>query len=124
MPPAPSPYLFIVDVINEGPLKATFKENSSEKNRKHNVKLIKTSKLAPKALLQNKSIFPPKVSKNCFIVKNKYLIATRSCFVPVTMIRDKVDIKDNSMKQNSGKQVSHSLPKYESKHLLNWWYFA
>ena len=68
--------------------------------------LIKTSKLASNALLQNKSTFLPKVSKsNCFIVKNKYLMATRSCFVPVSKIRDEVDIKENNMQQNLGNSV-------------------
>ena len=85
---------------------------------------MKTSKLESKALLQNKSRFLPKVSKNnCFIVKIKYLIERRSCFLPVTIIRDETDTKMDSMQQNLGKQIMHSLPKDESKHFLNQWYF-
>ena len=80
---------------------------------------IKISKLASKVLLQNKSNFLPKISKNNFIVKNKYLIPTRSCFVPVTIIRDEIDIKKNSNWENWGKQILHSLPKSGSKHCLN-----
>ena len=86
---------------------------------------MKTSKLESKVLLQNKSRFLPKVSKNnCFIVKIKYLIETRSCFLPVTIIRDEIDIKMDSMQQNLGKQIMHSLPKDESKYFLNQWYSA
>ena len=88
---------------------------------------MKTSKLASKTLLQNKSKYLPDISKKnkiSFIAKNKYLIATRSCFVPVTIIRDEVDIKGNSMQQNLGKEISRSLPKDESKHFLNQWYIA
>ena len=84
---------------------------------------IKTSKLTSKALLQNISKFLPKVSNKCrFIVKNKYLIAARIFFVPVTIICDEIDIKGNSMQQNSGKQILHSHPKDESKHFLNQWH--
>ena len=36
----------------------------------------------------------PKSFKNQLShVQNKYQIATRSCFVPVTIVRDEVDIK-------------------------------
>ena len=91
--------LFFVDVINE----------------------ITISKLASKAL---QTILPKVSENNCFIVKNKYLIPTRSCFVLVTIIRDEVDIEGNIMLQNMGKQILHSLPKDESKRFSNQWYIA
>ena len=87
-----------------------------QKNHKHNVKLNTN--------LED-NIFETKVSKdNCFIFKNKHLIATRSCFVPVTIIRDEDDIEGKSIQKISGKQILHSHPKNESKHLLNQWYIA
>ena len=88
------------------------------KNHKHNVKQNKNLEVS----IQSSSSKQIKISSkslrknNCFIVKNKCLIATRSCFVPVT--------RRNSMQQNSGKQILHSLPKDERKHLLNQWYIA
>ena len=36
----------------------------------------------------------------------------------MTIVRDDVDIKGNSMQQNSEKQILHSLPKDKSKHFL------
>ena len=36
----------------------------------------------------------------------------------MTMICGEVDIMENSMQQNSGKQIFHSLLKDESKHFL------
>ena len=44
--------------------------------------------------------------------------------MPATVIRDEVDRKDNSMKQNSEQQILRSLTKDESKHFLNQWYIA
>ena len=88
---------------------------SLQRNHKHNAKLNTN--------LED-NIFETKVSKdNCFIFKNKHLIATRSC-VPVTIIRDEDDIEGKSIQQISEKQILHSLPKNEIKHLLNQLYIA
>ena len=88
--PALSPSLFFVDVINEWPLWATYWENSSKINHKHNVKLIKNLEVSiQSSSLKQIKIYSENFGKNkiCFIVKNKYLITIRSCFVPVTIIR-------------------------------------
>ena len=53
---------------------------------------MKALKLASKAPVQNKSK-----------VLNKYQIATRSCFVPATIIRDEVDIKGEKHGTKFGK---------------------
>ena len=39
-----------------------------------------------------------------------------ACFGEI--IHDEVDIKENSVQQNSGKQILNSLPKDESKYFL------
>ena len=49
-------------------------------------------------------------------------MATKGCFVLVTLVRNEVDIKGNNMQQNLGKQILCSLPKDERKHILNQWY--
>ena len=104
--------------------KSTYEENSSEQNHKH-AKLNKNIE----GSIQSSSLKQIKISSkifknNCFIAKNKFLIAGRSCFVPVTRSRDEADIKGNSMEQNLGKQILNSVPKDESKYFLNQWYIA
>ena len=116
--PALSPSLFFVDVINEWPLWVTYWESSSKINHKHNVKLIKNLEVSIQSSSSKQiKIYSENFGKNkiCFIVKNKYLITIRSCFVPVTIIRNDIDTKENSMQQNLGEQILRSL-KDESKH--------
>ena len=42
----------------------------------------------------------------------------------MTIIRDEDDIEGKSIQKISGKQILHSLPKNESKYLLNQLYVA
>ena len=51
-------------------------------------------------------------------------MAAKICFVPVTIIRNAVNIKGDSMQRNSEKQIIYRLPKYDSKHFSNQWYFS
>ena len=98
-----------------------------KKKHKHNAKLNKSLKVSIQSSSSEQirvfsKSWRKKKKKKLFNVKNKHLIATRSCFVSVTIIRVEVDIKENSMQQNLGKQVLHSLSKDESEHFLNQWY--
>ena len=86
-----------MEAINEGTVKAVYSENYPERN-KHNAKPNENLEVNIKSSSSKQIKFLPQVSKtNSFIVTNKYLIATNSCFVPVTIIRDEVGIKGNVM---------------------------
>ena len=113
-----------MDAINEWTLKATYSENYPEKN-KHNAKPNENLEVNIESSFSKQIKFLPQVSKtNSFIVANKYLIATNSCFVPVTLIRDEVGIKGNVMQWSSGKEILQSLPKDDIKHFLNQCYIV
>ena len=113
-----------MDAINEWTLKATYSENYPEKN-KHNAKPNENLEVNIESSFSKQIKFLPQVSKtNGFIVTNKYLIATNSCFVPVTIILDEVGIKGNVMQWSSGKEILQSLPKDDIKHFLNQWYIV